>query len=315
MPAFTKLKRASFMGIEFPVSEVEVRGGIRDHIHEYPHADGGAPEKLGRKLYEIKMVGNFQATFVKYPKLWPDGLKNLRQTFEKQLTGDLVIPTIGTIKAYARTWTQTMTPKSSLSGEIASFDFAEDQTDTSLVKEDLAVNIQVLPIMIGAVNAQRALAEFGAARDISLFDALSNAVNSVLAVADIADAAAGLISAKILAVTDLCSQISNTLTAKDARNAPLISALHDLWDTSQRANENLFQEKARQLTYVVPSTMSVSAISSVLYDGDASRGIEIMQLNPIEDPFAVRAGTKINYLEPTTQLPGGLVNLPSGFAR
>jgi hypothetical protein len=263
---------------------------------------------MGRKLYEVKMVGDFQSTFVAYPDLWPKGLAKLRNAFEKQLTGDLVIPTIGTIKAYARTWSQQMVPRSSRSGEMATFDFVEDQTDTSLVKDDLKVSIQALPLMIGAVDGKRALTEFAADRDISLFDALSNAVNSVLAVADVADAAAGLLSAKLLAVTDLCSQISNTLTAKDARNAPIISALHDIWDTASRAKENLFQEKARQLTYVVRATMSVSAISSELY-GDASHSVEILQLNPIEDAFAVRAGTKIRYLEPTTQIPGGLVNL------
>lgn len=290
------------MGTEFPVTHVEVRGGIRDHIHEYPHADGGAPEKMGRKLYEINMTGDFQNTFRAYPNLWPQGLKTLRTAFERQLTGDLVIPTIGTIKAYAKTWTQTMEPKASRSGEIASFVFQEDQTDTSLVKNDLQVSVTKLAQDYAKVDAAKAMTEFASEKDISLFDALANAINSVLAVFDTIDAIGNLISAKILAVADLCAQLSHTLTANDMRNAPIISALHDLWDTAQRANDSIVQAGSfgggKLLQYVVPATMSVSSISIELY-GNTSHGVELMQLNPIEDAFAVRAGMRLKYIEPS----------------
>ena len=133
--AFDTLQRASFQGIEFPITSMTLKGGIRDHIHEYPHAAGGAPEKLGRKLYEVSMQANFQSTFRAYPRLWPSALSKLRKIFEQQTTGDLVIPTIGTIQAYARNWTQQMEAKIR-SGETATFEFVEDQGS-----EDLAAGI------------------------------------------------------------------------------------------------------------------------------------------------------------------------------
>jgi prophage DNA circulation protein len=40
---------------------------------------------------------------------------------------------------------------------------------------------------------------------------------------------------------------------------------------------------------VVPFEQAVGSIASSLFD-DASRGYEIMSLNPIDDPLAVRAG-------------------------
>jgi prophage DNA circulation protein len=37
MTAFQNLSKASFDGIAFPVATYEVSGGIRDHVHQYPH--------------------------------------------------------------------------------------------------------------------------------------------------------------------------------------------------------------------------------------------------------------------------------------
>ena len=82
MPLFDNLERASFAGYAFPVSDVEVTGGLRDHVHEYPHSPGGAPEKLGRKLYEFSFTSPMLAGFPRYPKLWPETAASLRIVFE-----------------------------------------------------------------------------------------------------------------------------------------------------------------------------------------------------------------------------------------
>lgn len=308
MPVFDTLKRASFNGVDFPVTEVEVTGGIRDHIHEYPHADGGSPEKMGRRLYLIKMHGDFQATFRRYPKLWPEGLGKLRGFFEKQLTGPLVIPTVGSIKAYARTWTQTMAPKQSRSGEQGTFEFVEDQDSNSLTKALITVNAGSLAAKLQLYDGKKALTLFAKTADIGLFDLVSNAVNSVLAIGDLAGAAINLVQAKLLAVTSLCGQVSDCATAKDGRNAPIISALHDLWDTAQQSNADLFKVQARPLIYVVPTTMAMSSVSIALY-GDTKHTVELMQLNSVDDLFAVRAGTKITYIAQAVSLPGGTVDV------
>ncbi len=100
MAAFDALLRASFLDYPFPVQDIDVKGGLRDHVHEYPHAPGGAPEKLGRKLYEFTFTCPFLTGLRGYPKLWPETLATLRIFFEGQNTGDLVVPTIGTINTF-----------------------------------------------------------------------------------------------------------------------------------------------------------------------------------------------------------------------
>jgi len=58
--AFENLRKTAFDGIEFPIESIKVKGGLRFHVHEYPHVPGGDAEKLGRRLYEIEIVGNFE---------------------------------------------------------------------------------------------------------------------------------------------------------------------------------------------------------------------------------------------------------------
>src|SRR5262249_28189814 len=140
MPVFDQLQRASFDGVPFPVESVDVTSDLRHHVHEYPHTAGGDPEKLGRSLYRIQMLGNFQATFRAYPKLWPEALTKLRKTFEAEKTADLVIPTIGTIKAFITKWRQRSTAKIR-SGEKVEIEFLEDQASAFLVEKQIAVHV------------------------------------------------------------------------------------------------------------------------------------------------------------------------------
>lgn len=315
-----KLKRASFNGVPFPVTHVEVVGGIRDHVHEYPHADGGAPEKMGRKLYLIRMHADFQSTFRAYPDLWPSGLKKLRTYCEQQLTADLVVPQIGTIKAYARSWSQSLVPKSSMSGESGTFEFVEDQDSAALANANASVDVRTIDAKMKAYDASKALAAFQSDRDISIFDAISNAVNGVLAIGDQAGLAINLISAKLLVAIDLCNTASNTLTAQNAVNAPILAAMHDLWDTLVQSQANAFKKQARPMTYIVPSEMTIAMVGHAIY-GTTNHTVELMQLNAIEDVFRILAGTRILYMASSTTsvvgkvdpvsvvTPGGLSNL------
>ena len=108
---FDGLKPFAFGGIEFPYKNYRIQGGIRKHEFNYPHEDGGDTEKLGRKLYEIHVSSNFTAGLVKkYPNLWSD-LKNLRSIFAKQNTDTINIPHIGEMRAFADTWTESVSAR------------------------------------------------------------------------------------------------------------------------------------------------------------------------------------------------------------
>jgi prophage DNA circulation protein len=292
-PVFDQLPKFSFGGIVFPVEGYDVAGGIRDHIHEYPHAAGGAPEKLGRRLYTVKVRASFQATFDKYPGLWPTSLAKLIQFFEAQKTLPLVIPTKGTIQAYCRNWSSAVEAKVR-SGERVDLEFVEDQSQANLISALVNVSTKNITTTLANYNAAKILADFSTLPSTSIFDAISNAANAFLAIGDMTQAATNLVSAKLTALVDLIKQVDQADFVKDPKNYPLITALHDLWDAAQTQAANINRKAIEPAVWVVSAPMAMSAIASALY-GDTSRQTELMQLNAVEDVLRVPAGTAIRY--------------------
>ena len=298
MPIFEQLKRAGFEGIEFPIESCEVNGSIRDHIHVYPHAAGGQPEKMGRNLYLIKMTSNFHATFKAYPNLWPLGLSKLRKLFESQTTGALVIPTIGTIQAYCRNWSQVLGNKLS-SGEKVTFEFVEDSDTANLVEALIAVRTADLSVRVEAFNAAAAASEITKDPKVGdLFDAIGATANSVLAVADQFELQGNILKAKVDYLDNLLNQADRLKPMGDPSNLPLIEAMHALWDSVVSVRLNAKKSALDPQVYVTPTTMAMSAVSQTLY-GNNEHTVELMQLNGVPDAFAVRAGTRLTWIPVT----------------
>ena len=53
----------------------------------------------------------------------------------------------------------------------------------------------------------------------------------------------------------------------------------------------------RLVTFTVKRTMSVVEISKAIYKGDATKAVEIMRLNALDDPFSVSGGTIVRYYQ------------------
>lgn len=279
------LPRASFQALEFPVVSVRVRGGIRDHLHEFPHLPAAANEKLGRKPYEIEMVADFQTTFAKWPGLWPKRLADLRDLFEAEASDWLMIPSIGKMWCYCRDWDQDMDAKV-LSGERATFKFIEDSQDQFAVQDLVKVNVQSLPS-----NGERfKLLASALSPKPSIFDDVLDAVNSVMAVFDQANAYGGLVESKILALSALCNEADQRIELQDASNHQILDALRDLWSSANTLLTDTQQTGGKLVPFRVPTTMSVADVAVLVYK-DASRAVEILNLNPIDDAFAIPAGT------------------------
>lgn len=297
VPAIRQLKRASHMSIEFPITSSEVMGSIRDHIHIYPHANGGAPEKLGRNLYTIRFEANFQATFKKYPGLWPLKLRELRGYWEDETTGPLVVPTIGTIQAYCRNWTQKMDARIA-SGETVSLEFQEDQDATKLEQELQRLSIASFSQAALKFNASKALADFqDDSTAESIFDAISDAANFILSFADLAELGGNLVSSKLLALADLQRQFSRTNFADDITNEPIMNVFYEFAATVQTIQEDINAQNRKIEIYIVPSTTSMLSLSQQFY-GDGSHVDELMSMNAVEDQYEVPAATRIKFYPP-----------------
>lgn len=292
MPAFDELKRASHHGIAFPVRSVRISGGLREHVHEYPHAPGGAPEKLGRKLYEISMSAMFLQGLIDpaWQNLWPVGLATLRRLWEDQVTGPLHIPTIGTIQAYAVDWSQEMESRIR-SGEMAEIKFREDQSSAFLVGELVQVSPSALVDKLAAFE----LAAEAMSPTPSIFDAIQDTTNSVLAFKDQIDLAGNLVEAKLLGLVHLLREAdAQVKSLNDPQFVHVLDAMHELWLASQQLHDDVHQKSAQIQTYTVPFRTTITDVARALF-GDNTRAADILQLNAIEDPFAIPAGAQLRY--------------------
>lgn len=320
---FDSLPRASFAGFEFPCSRIEVTCSLRDHVHEYPHSPGGAPEKLGRKLYEFHFTVPFYQGSKLYPLLWPETLASLRIIFEGGKSFDLVVPTIGTITAYCTTWREVADPKNGRNGVTAEFSFREDQSDLFLVQNlitqttaGMSSNFQAYQQAL--LDQQERLADALAAGvsspdDLLLaqIDASDLAVlNQVISVslqvlAALADASNFGYAVAALAgdLVTACVQADDLALWADPTRFPLLYALHNLWLNAQQLQIDALSVGVKVVLYTVPQPgLGIGAISTAIF-GDTSHAIELLQINPITDPFFIAGGTTIKaYLfAPQTQ--------------
>lgn len=333
MPSvFRELQRASFDGIEFPISRCEVIGGLRDHVHEYPHSPGGAPEKLGRRLYTIRMSAVFDARLLGYNEnLWPGDLADLRDRFEQQTTARLVIPTIGTIDAYCFNWSQLASSERQ-SGETAELEFREDQSKAflfeGLVNVDLTgyqdaitefdetlrplmeggtlqPNGTVTPPLVPAPTPRRALTKAEAfamlrQRDADILQKISQGFVEALSFADRGELYATQVQAKALQVIAGCEQAYRTV---EILKRPLmwreLRAMKRVWENARTLHDRAAGTANRILLYRTPAPMSVTDVSRALY-GDTQRAVLLLKLNAFRDAFQIPRDTVVRYFDPET---------------
>lgn len=326
---FDQLDKASFDGIAFPVTSYEVSGGLRDHVHEYPHSPGGAPEKLGRRLYTIRMNAFFDVKVSGYgDNLWPGDLADLRDRFEDQVTSTLLIPTIGEIQAYAVTWTQR-TSNERRSGEELEVEFREDQASAFLFEGLINVTASTLqsagaefdedfePLLSGGTLTNRGIvqptgtmptravtvaAAYSQLRqtDVDRLAQIRRDFTQAIAFAETPDLYAERLLAKTEAVIAGCARayerielLKNPLAWKPLRS------FKRTWASAQRLRESVAGRDNRILFYRVSTDTSLQAISRAIY-GDTTWGGTLLRLNAIPDPFRIPKGAVLRYYDPKT---------------
>jgi prophage DNA circulation protein len=294
MDAFDQLLHASFDFIEFPVRKVTVKGGIREHDHEYPKVPGAAAEKLGRKLYTISMSVPFHNN-LRPPwdeSLWPGALSDLRNRFEEEITSDLLIPTIGTIKAFCTNWTQVMDARVR-SGEDAELEFKEDQSNLFLL--DGIINIKATSL---APHGQALTLAADAAGLADVFAELEAQIDGVTALIGTAELYSAAGQAKVLGLINTFERLDATVGAlNDPANAPLLEVYLEAWASAQALQQDLLRQQRPLVLYEVPALMAISDVSRAIY-GDTSKAADILGLNPIEDAFAIKRGTQLRVYAP-----------------
>lgn len=293
-------QQAKFAGIAFPTSRIKIRGGSDHYLHKFPHSAGADPEKLGRRLYEIELIASFhqiEDTDLerRFPGLYPDGLRGLMSVFEAEQTNDLVVPNLGTIKAFAIDWEREFDAKRSLSGEETVFKFLEDPVAAFAVKQVFTISVQRLASLNDELLAQTLKAESMREADLGFFQKINDAVTAVVGVLDLADVATNLVAGKIEALTALCTRADNEITMlQDPLNWIVVDALHNLWAAANDLAEDAQLKRSPIQKWIVPKVMTIGEVSTKLY-GTTERGFELLKLNNIDDALAIPAGFVITY--------------------
>lgn len=296
MPVFDQLQRASFDGIEFMVKSVHITCKGRKHVHEYLRVEAGVIEKLKRGLYQIEMEADFQATMKGFGVAWPNNLAALRDKFEREVDSTLVIPTIGSIPAMLEDWDQTAEMGRIRSGERARLPFIEYANDRILAGALVQVDVSSVAASTTNLAAIRAELELSAASE-SIFDSIQDAANAILSIKDQADLYGNLIGAKVAQMTGLIREADRQVTElQDPEFFELLYALQDLHDAAITLAKNMIERPNGPRIYTTPRVMTVSEIAVAVY-GSTARANDIMLNNELDDPFAVRAGTNILYMQ------------------
>jgi prophage DNA circulation protein len=256
---------------------------------------------MGRRPYVFTFSCDFHdvpgsALARAYPNLYPGNLRLLREKFEKEITEDLVVPTIGTVAAVATSWSQSFSARFS-SGESVTLEFIEDQDATKKGDSvELDSGIAAMADANESLLAAAALADALKPTTQSVFQDINDAITKVQAVFGQADAYSRLVEGKIQAVVNLCAFADSQLEdLQDPVNHLVLSALKDLWLASQELAENFIETRQQLREYRVPKRMSVQQVASTLF-GTTERTMELLQLNAFEDALSIPPGTVVVYV-------------------
>lgn len=307
-----RLKRASWGGIAIPWDKMSVRRQYRHHVHEYRRVAGGDIERHGLNLLQIHLAVFFDESLDR-AKLsnnidgFPGLMANHAVLMSRMAAGEsmeLVVPTLGTLKALLINANQEVDPAHSLSGFRDDFEFLEDSEGF--------VTIDALRAATADIGSKNAALKAEVVRhniSTSVFDTLTGLVDVVVTYRDYVNTTQRLLSEKIEGVLYECKRLNDTvLFFKNVRNWRLLETFKELWAAvahlspwySQFSNihKDAAPESPQMVTvvrsYVVPQTMSIQDVSRNIYK-DSMRSLELMRLNDIPDILAIPPGTVIRY--------------------
>lgn len=299
---FDGLPKTSFSGIEFPAERIVLHSQGRQHIHEFPKAPAGAPEKLGRGLWHLTVTGNFTGgakNFKSYPGLYPGRLNALRALYEAQTTATFVYPPYGSFQAFIIGWKEEYVPGKYRSGVKVDLEVLEDQRTAFLVQTQQATDVATQQANLDAQlqNIQGALKL--PSTTTSIFDAIRATVNAVLAFGDQAQLYTALYAGKIQQLIDLCTTADQDINLHGPIAVGIVDSLHDVWLSAVTLSQQVRSQNPLS-QWTVESTTTLTDLAATIY-GDTSRQGDLLTLNAgaISDPNRIRAGTTLLYYPPS----------------
>jgi hypothetical protein len=286
------LSRLVIDGIKMPYQRVRITGGQRDHVHEFPYVPGGLPELFGRKLYEFHVTlkiddGIMRAGGIYRGRNLFTNLNVLMGRWDEGRRFAINLPNIGEIPlVYATQWERDLDVRFR-SGETCEVTFREDADAAALIAKTLS--LKPTATMATQLGAMDALLPVPAP---SIFDQIRDAVNAVLAYRDQTQMWSDFIVAKLEGLLALFAEADTLDLFNDPLMAELLDALHALWASAQE----MYDSSGELATYTTVIDTDAAGVSRVIW-GDTAHAVDVINLNPISDPYRIAAGTEIRYLK------------------
>lgn len=295
---------ASFDGIRFPYVERHVKGSIRHHVHEYPHAVGGNQEPLGRRLYEFSFTSDFdEAMNGLFPALYPKTLVELFAIFGEQRAAPLEVPGVGTFTARCVDWDARKVSRIR-SGEKLTFRFLEVLdvivVDQSAVVEAMPQEVKAFRAEVQRLRdaARGALPAQAVPTDIDLAD-VERLVGLVTALVSAKSSSSLSLVPASRAVMSLSTRIDARPYLRFARAHAAVESLHRIAASANATRRDAERRSKPLALFITQRRMSIIEVAAALY-GDTSRTRELMRLNELDDALSISSGTAISHYPMTT---------------
>lgn len=289
-------QRAGFGGIDFACERYRIRGGLRHSIHYYRHTPRGQPEKQGRELYLFEFDAVFSSEHLAYPTAFPQDWSDLLLFFEEGETKDLIVPTVGTVKAFAVDWPVDVDFKRMRDGIKCTLSFLEDEEE--MTADDVAsVEVGTLPTKATALIEEGLDLGFGE----DFFSSITGLINDIASAGDYYEMQAELYQDKVDSLITACQRIDeNVAELNDPKAHKVVQALASLGATAIAVKDSLVRKNKPIIDFPVGVTMSFLDVSMALY-GSTERAGEILRVNrnpAIPDPFAIPPGFPLRAYAP-----------------
>lgn len=302
---YASLPAFSFGGLFTPIKDIRIKIAGRTKMHEFPHAKGGALEKLGRKPVEVSGKIPFHATFSKWQGLLSETLPAMREFALSQDTARLVVPHFGQFDAAIMSWDETTRGLSGVDVDVSWVEDLSDNFRVAALTERWVRNvsdsgktfINYLTDFEGSLTIQDQALDLGGGRKVgSIFSDMRSLVTTIDSISDQVDLYSSLLTSKLTELEGLCGLLDRLFPPyNDPNHVRDLEILHELWNDTITAAQNINARLPEVDTYVLPRTMSASEAAREIY-ADAARGADVLGLNvQIEDPFRIPLGTQIRY--------------------
>ena len=291
---FDTWRRAKLDQIEFPFTDLEIRGALRKHTHEYIKRPGGEVEALGRRCYIFSFKCRFVDVFETYADLYPSRLSALISLCESERTYDLWVPPMErSFKVKATEWVRSISAQLR-NGEDASFTFEEDSTEQYTTLNLIGTRSNAFPQLSTDLAVEvRALEEPSL---LDGLDALLEAIDGFLTAVALVNEAINYQTARVDGVIRRCEALANLPAMRRAPAAPALRKLISVWALAAQTRAEILAAQRPLLPYRVDrDVMSVLDVSVDIYGTPAKSG-ELLRFNDLDNAMRIPRGTYLRYL-------------------